>query len=244
MPAFVREREGARACPCDVWPTAARLGILGSGRISLLPRCAPCVGLIRHPFIARTANQPADELMKILEDGRSLASKGRLDEAVDRYDRALELDPDCLLACVAKAIALMEMEMPGRALELLEGFKIREDDPLASRAFFQKGMALYYLGRPDESISCLDMVKRPDSNYADSRFNKAVVLEDCYDVGRRHGRLEEALLCYDEAVAAKPNFPDALYNRGLLLVKLGRMGDAVESYDEAIRLAPGFCRRP
>ena len=181
-----------------------------------------------------------DELRRILEDGRSLAGEGRLDEAVDRYDRALELDPDCLLACVAKAIALMKMDMPGRALEVLEGFKIREDDPLASWAFFQKGRALYYLGRPDESISCLDMVKRSDSNYADSRFNKAVVLEDCYDVGRRRGRLEEALLCYDEAVAAKPNYPDALYNRGLLLVKLGRPEDAVESYDEAIRLAPGF----
>ena len=99
--------------------------------------------------------------------------------AIGSYDMALELEPECLLACAGKAEALMNKGMHREAAHLFEGFEIREDDP-PSRPWplLKKSMALYNLGRPEECLACLDVIKASDPNYADARFNKAVVLEE------------------------------------------------------------------
>ncbi len=181
-------------------------------------------------------------LKEITREGNALYREGRLDEAIDCYDRVLETDPGCLFACVAKAIVLMKMNKYDEALGLLEAFDIQDDDPLASWAFFKKSVALYQLGRPDEAISCLDMVKDSDPNYADSRFNKAVILEEYHMIHGGGSKLEECLSCYDEAVAARPDFADAMYNKGLVLQKLRRPEDALESFEKAIKASPGLAK--
>ena len=56
-------------------------------------------------------NVPVDELNGILEEAASLAEEGKLDEAIGSYDVALELEPECLLACAGKAEALMNKGM-------------------------------------------------------------------------------------------------------------------------------------
>ncbi|MFN7855251.1 MAG: tetratricopeptide repeat protein, partial [Acidovorax sp.] len=52
--------------------------------------------------------------------------------------------------------------------------------------------------------------------------------------------LEAALLSYDKAIALKPDYADALYNRGVVLTKLKRPGDAVLSHNQAIILKPDY----
>ena len=180
------------------------------------------------------------DLQRIIEEGLSLADEGRRGDALDCYGRALELDPSCLFACVSKGIILMDAGMHREALELFEGFDIMKDDTLASWAFYHKAMAFYHMGRLDDAVSHLDMVDRSDPNYAGARYTKAVLLEDYYDLHRVRARLEEALLCYDEAVAANPDFPEAIYNKGLVLCRLDRPEDAVKSFEKAIGLAPDF----
>ncbi len=51
-------------------------------------------------------------------------------------------------------------------------------------------------------------------------------------------RLEEALASYDKALAIKPDYADALYNRGNTLKELGRGEEAVASYDKALAIRP------
>jgi len=59
--------------------------------------------------------------------------------------------------------------------------------------------------------------------------------------GLRHLKLlNDALTSYDQAVALRPDFADAFYNRGIVLWELGRPEDALASYDRAIALKPGY----
>ena len=215
-------------------------GAAGSSHATTAHRPRRAAWPSRHPFMPRAQNVPVDELNGILEEAASLAEEGKLDEAIGSYDMALELEPECLLACAGKAEALMNKGMHREAAHLFEGFEIREDDPPSSLALLKKSMALYNLGRPEECLACLDMIKASDPNYADARFNKAVVLGEWNEARKADAGLEEALSCYDEAILAKPDFPDALYNRGLLLQKLRRPEDAIESFGRAIELAPDF----
>ena len=51
-------------------------------------------------------------------------------------------------------------------------------------------------------------------------------------------RLGEALASYDEALAIKPNYAEALNNRGNALKQLKQLDEALTSYDEALAIKP------
>ena len=53
-------------------------------------------------------------------------------------------------------------------------------------------------------------------------------------------RLDDALASYDEALALKPDYPEAFYNRGIALQGLNRLDDALASYDKALALKLDF----
>jgi tetratricopeptide (TPR) repeat protein len=49
---------------------------------------------------------------------------------------------------------------------------------------------------------------------------------------------KSAITSYDQAVAHKPDFHEAWYNRGNALFKLGRIEEAIASYDKAVESSP------
>ena len=54
------------------------------------------------------------------------------------------------------------------------------------------------------------------------------------------GKLEEAIKWYDKALEIKPDFVDALYNKGLALYDLGKPEEAIKWYDKALEIKPDF----
>ena len=53
-------------------------------------------------------------------------------------------------------------------------------------------------------------------------------------------RTDEALASYDRALALKPDYAEAFYNRGNALQELKRTDEAVASYDRALALKPDY----
>ncbi len=49
---------------------------------------------------------------------------------------------------------------------------------------------------------------------------------------------EEALASYDKALAIRPDYADALFNRGVALQDLKRPEEALASYDKALAIRP------
>ena len=56
----------------------------------------------------------------------------------------------------------------------------------------------------------------------------------------RFNRYEEALESYDQAIKLKPDYAEAFYNRGIVLVSLKRFEEALESYDQTIKIKPDY----
>ena len=55
-------------------------------------------------------------------------------------------------------------------------------------------------------------------------------------------RFEEALASYDRALTVRPDFAEALSNRGNTLHELKRFEEALASYDRALTVRPDYCR--
>ena len=61
----------------------------------------------------------------------------------------------------------------------------------------------------------------------------------------RQGRRDEALPLYDKALAARPDFLEALFNRAGLLLDMKRPDAALENYDRLVALRPDLiCTDP
>jgi Tfp pilus assembly protein PilF len=48
------------------------------------------------------------------------------------------------------------------------------------------------------------------------------------------------MTCFDKAVIINPGYAEAYSNRGVVLGKLGRNGDAAESYRKALTIKPDY----
>jgi tetratricopeptide (TPR) repeat protein len=166
----------------------------------------------------------------LVNKGNALRYLGRLEEAIDYYDEAIEIFK-----------RLVEVE--GR---------VELENDLAG-ALMNKGVALSLLGRLKEAIDCYDeaigiyrrlvevegRVELADY-LATALMSKGNALSDL-------GRLEEAIDCHDEAIGIRRRLVEvegrvelendlamALVNKGNALWGLGHHREAIDCYDEAI----------
>ncbi|WP_321416509.1 tetratricopeptide repeat protein [uncultured Methanomethylovorans sp.] len=104
-------------------------------------------------------------------------------------------------------------------------------NPQNADAWYNKGNALYDLGRKEEAIKCYDKALEINPKKDAAWYNKGVVL---YDLGRK----EEAIKCYDKALEINPKKDAAWYNKGVVLDGLGRKEEAIKCYDKALEINP------
>jgi len=133
--------------------------------------------------------------------------------------------------------------------------------------WFNKGFALFSLGKYEESVRAYDKVIELKPDYADAWNNKGLALKKqgkyddaikAYDdairldpkaadawnnKGNAHnsqGKHDEAIKALDEAIKINPQYADAWYNKGLALYDQSKYSEAIKAYDEAIRLDPNY----
>ncbi len=197
--------------------------------------------------------------------GDRLHMLGRSAEAVEHYDKALELNPRADIYS-NRGVAL---EALGRLDDALDSFNqavaYRSD---YAPAVFNRGGVLGALGRWAEALADYDraVALRPDgaASYWNNRglalgelsrwaeaaesFIKALALDPAFAdahanlsvAQRRLGRFDVALDSADRALAVQPDHPPALTTRGLALAALGRFEAALESHERALALRPGY----
>lgn len=67
-----------------------------------------------------------------------------------------------------------------------------------------------------------------------------VVYEENYEINRKDTDGERAIQCYNDAIAVRPDYAEAMYNKDLFLSKLSRKEEAIESLDAATKADPSF----
>jgi tetratricopeptide (TPR) repeat protein len=170
--------------------------------------------------------------------GVSFGNLGKYNEALECFDRALDINPKYAKALLDKAIGLLIMERAKEALECSD--KALEIDPEYNIAWCTKGMSLRRLNKLEESIACFDKHLKVDPEYIMASSEKGMALLEL-------GRFREAIHCFDKVLMLEPEKEEACYRKGLCLANLGECKEAIAIFDRILKInpesAPAWCGR-
>ncbi len=158
-------------------------------------------------------------------------AQNKLDETIQYYQNAIELNPDNALIYRDLGLAYEKIGQFANAKQAIDrGLVV---DPGLGELHFFRGN--YYL-KDDDAANALICFERALSISPDAPawlLNHGVALQTL-------GRFEDALHSYEQAIRLQPKNAVAHNNRGSVLITLRRYQEAVDSYDTAIRLNPGY----
>lgn len=168
---------------------------------------------------------------RLREQGNALRDLKQQREALECYERALQVKPGYAEALNDRGRLLLDLGRLDDALASCDGaLQVRPD---FAEAFYSRGNVLLALARPQEALASYERALQLKPDYADAHYNRGVVLQ-------RLKRAEDALAAYDRALELKPDDAEALNNRGNVLVDLRRPDLALASYERALSFAPGY----
>jgi tetratricopeptide (TPR) repeat protein len=194
--------------------------------------------------------------------GAALSQLGRLDEALQVFDKAVQLKPDDSALWCELGKGMAEAARSSDALVCFQ--RAIALDPANGEAAYQAGHLLHGLGRFPEALISLDRSAERQGGHAPTfamrglvlaklkRFEQAVRdyerairldpnnFEACSNLGtalRALGQAEAALSWYDRSLAIAPNIANTT-NRAMTLTELGRFDDAMAAFQQAARIDP------
>ena len=163
--------------------------------------------------------------------GRHLERQGRLDEALERFNEALEIAPWYEYAKVHQGIILMNRGRLDAAV-----FKYNEailQNPESVSGHINLGIVMGLQGRHEDAIRnfriALDFNPRSEA----ALYNLGMELATT-------GKLDEALQYYYKALEIDPDDVNCLNNLGVALAGLGRFDEAIRQFTRALQLKPDF----
>ncbi len=160
--------------------------------------------------------------------GTALYEAGRHDEAIARYRRAIDVQPDYVPAFNNLGVTLRAAGRTDEAIRAYrDGLALRDDYP---DLHYNVANALLAVGRPDEAAAHLRKaaVGTPDSAGVQNNLGLALV---------EKGQLAEAAVAFERAAALDPASPKAWRNLGNVRASLGDDAGAFAALSQAAALA-------
>lgn len=158
-----------------------------------------------------------------------LAEQGKLDEAAEQLNRALELVPHDYIQLSRLAEILGSQGKLDQALACAaESVKLMPDDPQLHNTM---GRLLITAGKPDQAAASFRAALKLRPNVAMIHVNlgDALALQKQYD---------QALDEYNEALRLDPNLVNARHHLGRMFNAVGRSDLALHQFQEAVRIDP------
>lgn len=207
----------------------------------------------------------SNNALDLYQKGQTFLELKRYNDALDAYNRAVELKPEYTEAWKGQATTLLELKRYQDALEAYD--KAIQLQPNYEDAWNGRGKALNHLQRYSEAIASFDSALKIQPNNLESwnekgnvqiklqqyseaitSFDKAVKIQPKNSLAwHKRGialhnlrRYQEAVESYDQAVEHKPDYSEAWYQRGNALINLQKAKEAVESYDKAVQFQPNY----
>jgi len=178
------------------------------------------------------------ELKKVFEEGVAASRAGNHDEAIAKFARAAELNPNCFDCYYNMAFSHAQKKELDKAEAAYK--KSIESKPDYAEAY--SGLANIYnmqrkfdeaavaSAKATELSSALGAAGTSGGN-ADAMFNQGVILWNA-------GKIAEAKKQFESAIAAKPDHAEAHYQLGMALVNEGNLAAAGAEFEKYVQLAP------
>ncbi len=180
-------------------------------------------------------------LVEILKPGPSAAAhfalgvmiqeQGFLDEALDHYRDAIEIDPDFAEAHFKIGVLYqVKGDYEKAEAHYRRALEVQSEHP---DAMINLGNLLRMKGETDRAISYFDRAAELKPNHASIYNNLGVAYRD-------KGDLDAAILNYRKAIALDENFAEAYNNIGMALQEKGHLLESERSFRKAIEIVPAL----
>tara|TARA_B110000977_G_scaffold100673_1_gene132115 strand:+ start:1 stop:1656 length:1656 start_codon:yes stop_codon:yes gene_type:complete len=163
--------------------------------------------------------------------GNALQDQGKLEEAIEAYNKSIAIKPDNAEAYYSMGNTLRQQ---GKLEEAIEAYnKALAIKPDYVEAHNNMGATLKDQGKLEEAIEAYNKALAIKSDYAEVYYNMGLALQE-------QGKLEEAIEAYNKAVAIKLDYAEAYNNMGNALTGQGHQEKAIEAYNKALAIKPDY----
>ena len=174
-------------------------------------------------------DSPATESYRLFDVALDLSKKNQYAEAVEVWNKALELDPDETKARYNLGVALAATGKTDEAIAQLR--RVLETNPGDDGARGNLGVLLAKSGRLDEAIPILEKALEQNPADAQAHGNLGSLLAE-------KGRMEEAIAHFRSALESDPESADAHNNLAVALARTGHPADAIPHFEKALLADP------
>jgi tetratricopeptide (TPR) repeat protein len=180
--------------------------------------------LFRHALAVTRNNLLAHNYLAI-----ALASQGKLGEAVQHYEQALQIYPDYAGARLNLGDALRDQGKLDEAVQEYErGLRLK---PASVEGHNNLGNVLIRQGKLPEAAQQLEQALQLKPDFVEAQNNMGIVLSAM-------GKLEEAVPYFERALQLKPDSVEVHCDLGVALARLGRLPEAAQQFEQALQLKP------
>jgi tetratricopeptide (TPR) repeat protein len=166
--------------------------------------------------------------------GNILVKQGRVNEALEHFQKALALEPGSAAFHGGLGTAYYQKKRMDEAIvQYQKALEIKPDFAEAAEAHNNLGYALLQKERVNEAITHFQKALEIEPDFAEAHNT----LGDCLF---QIGRVDEAIVQYQKALEIKPDFVEAQNNLGYSLFQIGRVNEAITHFQKALEINPDF----
>ena len=163
--------------------------------------------------------------------GEEFDEKGRIEEAIGQYFKALKIKPD--YACAHNRIGLVRAHQGNIKDAIYHYSEALRINPEFADVYNNFGIVLRQQGRLDDAIRHYSRALKIKPDYAEVYNNLGIALA-------QQGKLKEAAGYYTQALQINPDMADAHHNLGSTLYGQGRLKQAIAHFLDALQIKPDF----
>jgi tetratricopeptide (TPR) repeat protein len=158
-----------------------------------------------------------------------LAGQGRIEETIEHFQQALQINPGYADAHNNLGLAL---EKQGKIEEAIEHFRQAfQINPKHANAHDNLGIALAKQGKIEEAIEHFRQALQINPDHANAHSNLGIALT-------KQGKIEEAIEHFRQTLQINPDHANAHNNWGIALEKQGKIEEAIKHFRQALQINP------
>lgn len=181
------------------------------------------------PYFVETIKRNPDHARAFFQIGYCLSSMGKRKEAIEPYQKALQLEPQDPIILNNLCGAYAFSGRYGEAVKSCqEAIQLKPD---LAEAYNNLGWSYHRMGRHQDAIQACKQAIRLQPDLATAHYN----LGNGYSALKRY---PEAAESYKQAIRIEFDYAEAHLNLGAAYNQMGRYEEAIDSYKRALQLKP------